>query len=139
MSVGIVLNLIARRQEGVEAQDKLPVASEQLHDSINDARCINTAATWAGEQSQWQIAPALPGAHVPLSSDLLHDVEKLVVDLWLLLKLHLHLIKVGEGILHLELPVLRRGLLLLPLLLTPHPLSFVLLPVAYCLLERCGI
>lgn len=38
----------------------------------------------------------------PLGLELLHDVQEVIVDLWLTSKLQLHLVQVGQGILHLQ-------------------------------------
>ena len=39
---------------------------------------------------------------LPLRFKLLHDVKEVIVDLRLTTKLQLHLVKVGQGILHLR-------------------------------------
>mmetsp|Transcript_45164 Transcript_45164/g.145577 ORF Transcript_45164/g.145577 Transcript_45164/m.145577 type:complete len:329 (+) Transcript_45164:363-1349(+) len=79
------LDLVPRREEGVESEDELAVPVEELQHAVDDAGRVDR-----------------------LRLELLHDVEELVVDMRLLLELHLDLVEVREGVLDLELPV-RRG------------------------------
>mmetsp|Transcript_30955 Transcript_30955/g.101110 ORF Transcript_30955/g.101110 Transcript_30955/m.101110 type:complete len:244 (-) Transcript_30955:368-1099(-) len=60
------LDLVPRREEGVESEDELAVPVEELQHAVDDAGRVDR-----------------------LRLELLHDVEELVVDMRLLLELHL--------------------------------------------------
>lgn len=77
--IGLHLNLVARRQEGIEAHDQVRVAFEQLGHTTYYSWSVNA-----------------------LRLKFLHDIQEIVVDLRLTTKLQLHLVKVGQRILHLE-------------------------------------
>ena len=64
---------------------------------------INELAIYAHSLSKMK----LHFAHLPLRLELFHDVQKVIVDLWLVAKLELDLIKVGESIFHFETLELR--------------------------------
>lgn len=77
--IGLNLNLVARRQESVEAHDEVWMALEELGDSADHTWRINA-----------------------LRLKLLHDVQEVIVDLRLIAKLKLNLIQIGKSILDLE-------------------------------------
>lgn len=77
--IGLNLNLVARRQEGVEAHDEVWMALEELGDSADHTWCINA-----------------------LRLELLHDIQEVIVDLRLIAKLKLNLIQIGKSIFNLE-------------------------------------
>lgn len=77
--IGLHLDLVAGGQEGIEAHDEVRVAFEQLGHTTYHSWSVNA-----------------------LRFKFLHDVEEIIVDLRLTTKLQLHLVKIGQRILHLE-------------------------------------
>lgn len=77
--IGLHLNLVARGQEGIEAHNQVGVAFEQLGHTTNHSWGVNA-----------------------LRFKFLHDVKKIIVDLRLTTKLQLHLVKIGQRVLHLK-------------------------------------
>lgn len=77
--IGLHLNLVARGQEGIEAHNQVGVAFEQLGHTTNHSWSVNA-----------------------LRFKFLHDVKEIIVDLRLTTKLQLHLVKIGQRILHLK-------------------------------------
>lgn len=77
--VGLHLDFVSRRQKGVEAHDEVGVTLKELGHSTDHTRRVNT-----------------------LRLKLFHDIQKVIVNLWLTSKLQLHLVQVGQGVLHLE-------------------------------------
>ena len=73
------LNLVSRWEKSVEAHDELRVASEEAGNASNDSGRVDA-----------------------LALKLLHDVEEVVVDLWLVAKLELDLVQVGERVFDFE-------------------------------------
>mmetsp|Transcript_71794 Transcript_71794/g.119457 ORF Transcript_71794/g.119457 Transcript_71794/m.119457 type:complete len:412 (+) Transcript_71794:972-2207(+) len=78
------LDLVTRWQERVEAEDQLAMAVKELEHTVYDTRGVDA-----------------------LRLELFHNIKELIVDVWLFLKFHLHLVKVCKCIFHLQLPVRR--------------------------------
>lgn len=77
--IGLHLNFVARWQEGIEAHDQVRVTFEELRDAADHSWSVNT-----------------------LRLEFFHYVQEIIVDLRLTPKLQLHLIKIGQCILHLK-------------------------------------
>ena len=95
------INVVGLGEEGVEAEDQVPMSPKQLHNSHNHSIGIDDVGL-----------------------ELAHHLEELVVDVRLTGKLGLDAVQVGEGIIQGHSVCLLRWLLLLLLLLR---LSVVLL------------
>lgn len=71
MRIVCVFDAVTWREKGVETGDELRVTSEKSRDSFNDAWCVNA-----------------------LTFKILHDIQKPVVNIGLIVKLNLDLIQV---------------------------------------------
>lgn len=87
------LDAIARRQERVKSLDQIWISGEEGTDSTNHPRRVDGAAL-----------------------EVLHDVEETVVHVWLVRKLHLHLVEIGQCVVQDRLLALALTLTLLGLL-----------------------
>jgi len=77
--IGLNLYLVARGQEGVEADNELGVSFEEHAHPADHPRSVNG-----------------------LRLEFLHDVQKVIIDLGLVPKLELDLVQIGEGIFNLQ-------------------------------------
>lgn len=77
--ISLHLNFVARWQEGIEAHDQVRVTFEELRHAADHPWSVNT-----------------------LRLKFLHYIQEIIVDLRLTTKLQLHLVKIGERILHLK-------------------------------------
>lgn len=53
--VGLDLDFVARRQEGVEAHDEVRVTFEELRHSADHTRGVDTGSTGTNESAQWSM------------------------------------------------------------------------------------
>lgn len=98
------LDSVTRRQEGVEALNKLGVTGEEGRDTFDDARCVNTVS------SQHLRRVGCGDRHIRPAFEVLHDVQESVVNIWVVDKLDLDLVEVAQGILWTISSVKGRGM-----------------------------
>lgn len=110
--VGLHLDFVPRRQKGVEAHDEIWVTLKELGHSTDHTWSVDTARGFK-KQNKKQLNKLIQKSFTmiidnsdnhssPLRLKLFHDVQKVVVNLWLTSELQLHLVQVRQGILHLQ-------------------------------------
>lgn len=110
--VGLHLDFVSRWQKGVEAHNEVRVTLKELRHStdhtgsVDATRGIKNKTRLTQKYFKKILNNAYPSClnyknSSPLGLKLFHDVQKVIVDLWLTSKLQLDLVQVGQGIFHL--------------------------------------